>query len=613
MTKNQSFKKKAIVDLLRNEKLQASDIAELITNIKKTRMYQDPEIAGLLLKTCENFPEIARFQEEILAMLALEKCITEKIVLIGKYFESPQEELSHTMLALEETQRQLFNLPQWSECQVNIQPSFLDCENYKSEFDELISLDYFLSYFTIALKSLLGKIGDDGIGMLTADKLTAAFSHIPLASEWAVFHERRSFWEHNCTTTSIQDSTMVFDSANDPLVLAFRISLTRLRAFRLSRKTDKLNVALIKSNTCQLPMEEFRSKDELMSCYLTSLQFYSKDMSEVIYDAKLCEWIRAYTMLKEAALHHVRSNQKIGNPIEMFLRGSKNYFVDLLQQGGLSAKVSKTIVGHLTFNGSSRDILDTPLFPIGGDLIIIPSVTAQIEPAFSLESLLKSIKDRPNHELSIIGPGLEVNLKNDLKKAGIKAKKISIKNFDCDIAFVLDSVLFLCECKGRYQVSDFRSYIDLENFLRIDTVTQHRRTCHFFENNMNHVRHALNLPLDWTPRKVVKLIVTSAKLGRVISENEFLILDENIFHGFFSRKKPHIIDASGKIIRVHNDTRLMGAISADDFLSYISSPPVISIFNELKATREIVLQNGSSEIVFRDLECYGEAKISIER
>src|SRR5207247_10266630 len=124
----------------------------------------------------------------------------------------------------------------------------------------------------------------------------------------------------------------------------------------------------VKDDTRVLPPEEFRPEDELISCRFTSFQFYSENLSEIIHGAKLCEWIRAYTILKEAALRHIFSVGATESPDEIFLRGSKHHFIELIRAGGIPDDAANAIVGHLTFKKSSKDILDAPLLPIGKDL-----------------------------------------------------------------------------------------------------------------------------------------------------------------------------------------------------------------------------------------------------
>ncbi len=283
----------------------------------------------------------------------------------------------------------------------------------------------------------------------------------------------------------------------------------------------------------------------------------------------------------------------------------REFLVQLFVDAGISREKSEIILRHFTLRKTAKDLLDTPLIPNGEDFVFAPTITAMIEPAFSLESLLKNIKDAPNHELSVIGPGLELNIKNDVRKAGYKAEKVVHKDYDCDVAFVIDSTLFLCECKGKYQATDFKAYSQLEEYLTGQAVTQHRRTCEYFENNLQHIRQKLQLHPLWKPHRVVRLIVTSAKLGRSIRKDDFLILDENMFHAYFTRRSPQIV--SGDIRQILPDERLSGAISTDNFLDYIMQPSVLTLFDRFKKPREITLEFGSQAVLFADVECYGES------
>lgn len=526
---------------------------------------------------------------------------------INSSFSSPSDELFHTLLGFEQLQRQHHGKPNFDAFEFQLETIFLDGENYASPADAVMAIDHFLSLFSVVLTYLISGKNQFLESQLDFEKMRIAYEHVQLASTWQIFFEKRLFWEYGCASISATDDQIIFDSTDDLLVSAFRISLSRLRAFRQSHSIEKLSNDGIVGDRAKLPIDEFRSLDEKISCYLTSLQFYSADLSESLFGVKLNEWIRAYIVLREEAIRFIDNHPKIETPKDMLCWRTKKFFIDLFVQAQISRSASEIILRHFTLQKSAKDILDNPLIPTGEDFVFVPSVTAMIEPAFSLESLLKNIK-APNHDLAIIGPGLEKNIKKYLRDAGVQAEKVEHKKkYDCDVAFILDSVLFLCECKGKYQASDFKAYVDLENYLMGEAVTQHIRTCEFFEANLHLVKNKLNLPVNWSPGRIVRLIITSAKLGRPLQNKGILILDENFFHAYFTRHKPRIISLDGKTISEFHDERLVGAVNAESFLNYITNPSTMILFDDLKEQREIEIEFDTLGILFRDIECYGEA------
>ncbi|QYF94930.1 hypothetical protein KY495_07080 [Massilia sp. PAMC28688] len=296
----------------------------------------------------------------------------------------------------------------------------------------------------------------------------------------------------------------------------------------------------------------------------------------------------------------------------MLLRGAAAYFVDeFVRRGGLDPKTARSILSHLTFKKTSKDLLDAPFVSIGGELILMPSVAFLIEPAFSIESLLKSIQKHDiNHELAFIGDGFEKIIKKDLSGAKLIARKVKHRSYECDVAFVLDSVLFLCECKGRLVPSEFWSYAKLEHYLTHDAVEQHTRTCDYFAEHLQYVRGSLKLPPDWHPKEIRRIIVTSAKLGRAITKNGIIIVDENTFHAFFSRMHLTTRDQDGAIVDKSIDSRLVGELTAENFIDFISVPRSIVLHEGFLAHREVTLHSLADRVVIRDVECYGEVKLS---
>jgi hypothetical protein len=361
-----------------------------------------------------------------------------------------------------------------------------------------------------------------------------------------------------------------------------------------------------------MPLRAFRSTDEITSCYLTTLQFFSSDLEEIVHGATLAEWIRAYHVLRDfarATLHEVIPNE----PIKLFVEQSPTFFQILLtREGGIDQRRADTIVKHLTFSQTSNDLLDCPLIPFGQRLLMLPAITAILEPAHSLESMLHSVRSEKSHELQFIGPGLESSVRASINDGGVLARKIVRGDVDCDVAFVLDDVLFLCECKGKFIAADFATYAEWEEQLRTKVVKQHQRTCDFFSKHLNLVRAKLSLSPHWQPKAVVRVIITSAKLGRCLKIGEYWITDHHTIHAFFTRKQAEIVVGSSDRFELADD-RLQGTPTAQGFLDYISDPQVISIHQDYVAQRNIPLEIGGRHISFNDCETYGEVRFVVDK
>ncbi|NHZ44762.1 hypothetical protein [Massilia aquatica] len=536
----------------------------------------------------------------------VEANLLKRIHNISDNFLDRADELLHTLIALEIALRQYYRLPLMKDLPFKIEVENRDDYLHVSDFDAMAAVDYFLTYFGIVIRSLVDKNSKTNFPKNIADeKVATAGRHLLLAADWQIFHEARTIWRHGAAF--VLPEQQIIDSSKSEALQAFRISMSRLRAFRTSRRTDALRNDLISEGTLVLPCAGFRSEDELISGYLTSLQFYSEHLTEPFYGATLGEWIRAYTVIKELAVEHILQNRTIPNPSELLFKADALAFESILgSRGGITDVAAKAIVKHFTFNSSSKDLLDAPLVPVGDHLFLLPAVAAQIEPAFSIESLLKSIKNETSHELATIGPGLEKIVLKDLRDAGITCSKVKYKKYDCDVAFVLDDVLFLCECKGKFLATDFHSYIALESYLTGEALTQHQRTCDYFEKHLEHMRHKLNLAPSWTPQRIERIIITSAKLGRVLNCNGYHITDENTFHAYIAQYKMILRSGAGAEIFQFHDPLLEGTRTADGFLKFIHAPPVIALHRRYLKKRDLTISAGLIELTVRDQECFGE-------
>ncbi|GEM_PF-1829361 len=584
------------------------ELAAVLREVKLHRLYADPDIAGLLRERDE-VRDVRELLDDADILVALDRSFTDRIAAIGARFDSRSDELYHTMLVHEQQLRSTCGLPTYEHFNTSIVVEFLDEGHYKNPLDFGASVDYAMSYFSLTLRSFL-EAGERMAVHYDSAKFDAACLHLPLSGEWAIFHERRSIWEHGQARGTRHENVAVFDASGSELLSAFRVSLSRLRGVRQGESFNPMTHPAVAGSTRKLPIDGFRSNDEVKSAYMTTQQFYSEDLREEVRGARLCEWIRAYTVVKEIAKKHIESHPLIGQPATLLLHKTADFFLAEFVAAGIPVKSAEQILRRFTFNASSKDILDAPLIPFNGELVLVPTAALLIEPAFSLESLLKSIrsrKDEPNHELQFIGPGFEKLTRRVLADAGIVARKVKHKNRDCDVAFVLeDDVLFLCECKGRFQTSDFRSYVELEAELGRDAAQQHRKTCDYFESHLAHVRDRLGLAPTWVPSRVMRVILTSAKLGRVRFNEDFYVIDENMFYAFFARKKLSMRPLSSRRRTFVHDPRLDGPITVDAFIAYMDDPPSISRTRMLLEERELHFELEGRMITFKDVECYGE-------
>jgi len=576
------------------------ELARLRLSLTKADQHLLQRMENHRLESVRQLGTQARFLAEV------ESALIHRIAGISATFHDPADELVHILLALEIALRQQLGLPLMEDPPFVINHGNRDAELYVSEFDRIAAADYFLTYFGVVIRSVLDNSAEPmHVPDAEDSKIAVAGQHLLLAADWQIFHEARTIWRHGAAKVIPGEKTI--DASESSLLEAFRVSMSRLRAFRTSRRTDRLRKDLVTIGTKVLPCQGFRSEEEVISAYLTSLQFYSENLTETYQGATLAEWIRGYTIIRELAIEHILQNRSIATSADLVFEACGSEIEGIFEtRGGIGRNAAQSIVKHFTFKASSKDLLDAPLVPVGSRLAILPSIAAQIEPAFSIESLLKSIKDGANHELAMIGPGLEKSILRDLKNADIVCGRVRHRKYDCDVAFVLDDVLFLCECKGKFLATDFHSYAVLESYLADEAVAQHTRTCEYFERNLQHVRHRLGLAPHWAPRKIERIIITSAKLGRVLSCDGFYITDENTFHAYMAQQYMTLRNGTGEEVFRVPDRLLEGTRTAAGFIEFIRNPPAIRQHRLYLKKRDVQISAGSIELTVRDQECFGE-------
>jgi hypothetical protein len=585
----------------------SADAAALAQRIRRERFYRDEQVRGVLRQHGDAVLRQTAKEGDFLC--SVERVLLAEIESIHASFDWPGSEFLHTLLALESLQRTRLGLPDCPVLPALIEQGSLDEEHHQSPFDAIAGWDFFLEYFGVALKKLMDRCAESPITpVISAKGVVDAVAHFAQARKWRAFYEFRTFWEYG--ELKIDTEAAVLEAGHSELVSAFRISLSRLRTFRVSRASDRFRPSLVQEGTRKLPLDGFRSSYELTSAHLASLQFFSTDLQEVVHGASLAEWIRAYQVLKDFAtvtLLEVEAD----TPERLLVQETPGFFRRLLSRvGGIDEKRTEAIVRHLTFGPTSNDLLDCPLVPFGGHLLMLPAIAAVLEPAHSLESMLHSVRTGKTHELQFIGPGLESSVRASLRDAGVVAHKIEKDKHDCDVAFVLDDVLFLCECKCKFIAADFATYVDYETWLRTDAVRQHKRTCDFFAGNLHLVRKKLKLAPGWQPAAIERIIITSAKLGRVVEADGYWITDHHTVHAYFSRQPPTVMVDSKERFRV-SDVRLDGPPTADSFIDYLRDPQVIAIHQSYLAQRSIPLEAGELRLSLKDCETYGEVQFVV--
>ncbi|UJB30499.1 hypothetical protein [Chromobacterium sp. Beijing] len=469
-------------------------------------------------------------------------------------FSSPEEEFVYALMVLEFISRRK-NVDGNVEdsgfgFDVKINTSFQDGINYRGLVDEEFAFDYFLQNYSGILKELWINVKSDLLFPNAMDwgKFRTAFECATLASDWAIFNEFQKLWEINEVTITVDGGQAILNAQSSGVVAAFRVSLARLRLKRFSRDADIIRRVSSSHSRLLKRWEE----NTVVSFYHLVEQFYSRDLKENYLGVALNVWLKSYSLI----LRLINENSLKKDCFGLFFTVSKTDLLKLLSNEGIDKSDCEFVVSSLTFTNKSTDILDCPLILVSPDrYAILKSCASVIHPAFSIESLLRS----KGADFQSQGNKFQNNILKFLQGKNIPCATVKVKNFDCDVAFIFDDDLYLCECKSKFQQENVKGYREyLEGFL-LDTVAQHKKTTDFFVGNLSYIRKELSLDANWNPVNIHKLIVTSALLGRSLRVNDFYILDEKTLKDFFSRakmRKKNVV--TGAIIEEYYDERLEG-------------------------------------------------------
>ncbi|AVD54640.1 hypothetical protein CKF96_03950 (plasmid) [Priestia filamentosa] len=120
---------------------------------------------------------------------------------------------------------------------------------------------------------------------------------------------------------------------------------------------------------------------------------------------------------------------------------------------------------------------------------------------------------------------------------------------------------------------------------------QLNRTVKFYNNNLDIVREKLNLPKEWMPKNIKKVILTTAKLGNKMFVDDCFIADTSAFFSFLDRKTPGFMFGKKMLVPTHPDFE--GEITSEKLINVLSDPLQIQLFEILvrKSERKINLDS----------------------
>src|SRR5690606_37290039 len=115
----------------------------------------------------------------------------------------------------------------------------------------------------------------------------------------------------------------------------------------------------------------------------STLYFGSPTLEERVENIKLSKWIDAYQILIKESKNFINKNMKRNNHKlkEVCISKTKKMWKELYKKNGFSSVEFNVIMDFFTFNNKSHDLVDCQFIPIDDQLVVVPSLTANVDVA----------------------------------------------------------------------------------------------------------------------------------------------------------------------------------------------------------------------------------------
>ncbi|MBU5220813.1 hypothetical protein KQI67_30180 [Bacillus albus] len=455
---------------------------------------------------------------------------------------------------------------------------------------------------------------------VSMNEIRAARDHIELFDIFSSLINLEQKWKFSNAIITEDNNNFNVKLNNDGFLRAQESSKIRFISQKNKWYYDFLSselTAQVNTESVELAPKQYLCEDEVFYSIAIGEFLLTHDLNIKCLNVSLTEWIRAYTIIILESKKELenRFNNGYVRPISLgnwTIFREKKYWKKLFVKRGISRTSTDIIIEKFIFNNDSKDLLDCPFIEFNGALVLIPSIAASIDPSMSLVSLLVN----NNIDISFKGTGLETDVLKALNTKGILAKRLKQSHkgetFECDAAFELNNELFFVEIKAFGQHSTYREYYNLllklyahqpkakETSDERSTTEQLERIADFYIKNMGIVCKELDLPENWKPKKIHKIILTTAMLGEPLFVNNTYIVDHSVFIRFLNRIPPGI--SFNNKLYVYRMPDFEGDITSEKLLNVLNNPPQIWLGNRrIKIEeRKITLKNKTLDYPYLD-------------
>lgn len=247
-------------------------------------------------------------------------------------------------------------------------------------------------------------------------------------------------------------------------------------------------------------------------------------------------WIKAYLCLLFRSIKAIEASQMVVNISKETVETD---FCDV----DIPVEYVETILDYLSIEYSKYsqkeqidDYREKPLLRYKGCIYLIPYVISSSD---VINIILRESQKENRTKIDKRGITYENVTRDKWRKVvGIVENckgfdKTTNTHNECDMAFVFDDCLFICELKNEAQAYSYKDWKKFE-IRKGENIDQLMRITEYFKNN-NKLKRALNKKPSWEPRKVISLLLYSGACGKPQKLGDGYVANEQDVFCFFKK------------------------------------------------------------------------------
>lgn len=258
--------------------------------------------------------------------------------------------------------------------------------------------------------------------------------------------------------------------------------------------------------------------------------------SFTLLDISIEMWLKAYLCLLFKSVKAIEEG-------ELVVRISKRDVEAFFCHVDIPLEYVATIIDYFTLESGKnlqKEVVDDyrvkPLLRYRGHFYLLPYVTIASD---IINVIIQGSKKENSKKLDKRGKTYENITRAKWQKVVRRVEQCSDfekstnTHHECDMAFVFDDCLFICELKNEAQAYSFEDWKRFE-IKKDENMAQLIRITNFFKNN-NKLKKALRKQKSWMPRKVISLLLYSGSCGKPQKMGDVYIANEQDVFCFFNR------------------------------------------------------------------------------